>query len=101
MEFKEVSGIRKGSKLLYAENQLYKKRKTELDGRRTRWDCFVPGCQVKMVVTDKICNRPEEVHDHAPQTSKMEIFEVKNQMKKRLIEENVSIRKVFNEESAK
>lgn len=101
MEFIEVSGIRKGSKLLYAENQLYRKRKTELDGRRTRWDCFAPGCPVKIVVTDNICNRPEDVHDHAPQTSKMEIFEMKNLMKNRLVEENVPIRKVFNEESAK
>lgn len=98
MEFSIVDGVRFRSKLLYAEEYLYKKRRVELGGRRTRWHCHTSSCPAKVVVTDGVCSRPSTNHNHPSQMEEMALYRLKNRIQSRCVNENSSSRTIYNEE---
>lgn len=100
MEYEITAGKRVGSKLIYAQNYLFKKNKVLKDGS-VAFICYSSTCPARVIVNGQTCSLPKTEHNHSEMSALKEEFAVMNAMKERCANERLPSKQIYNEESSK
>lgn len=100
-EYSLVPSHREDCQLVFFEEHLYRKEKTEAD--KVRYICYKSKCAAKLVVVGTTCHIPSYSgrHNHGSQMEQKLELEFKKRVREACKNSSRSTREIYNEERAK
>lgn len=100
-EYSFVPSHREDFELVFFEEHLYRKKKTEAN--KVRYICYKSNCPAKLEVVGATCQIPlySGTHNHGSQMAQKMEFQFKKRVREACKNSNRSTREIYNEERAK